>query len=134
MIKWSDRLSVGVADFDAAHRQLIAIIDRLFSAHRAAALSAQIESLLAELLRYADEHFEHEEDLLRQHGYPGLRDQEVAHQRFVASVLKIKRDWSNGESSETILKLAGLLKEWLLEHIVGMDRQYQDYLKQRGIS
>ena len=133
-LEWSERFSVGVAALDDDHKRLISIIDKLFTAHRDGTLSAEVSPILEELITYTDEHFEHEEDLLRQHAYPGLREQELAHQRFVTSVLKVRLDWNDGESEASVLKLAGLLKGWLVEHIVGMDRQFMDYLNQRGVS
>ena len=65
IVEWNERLSVGVAEFDAAHRQLIAVIDKLFSAYRAGTLAGQVQPILGELITYADEHFEHEEDCKR---------------------------------------------------------------------
>ena len=133
-LEWSERFSVGVAALDDDHKRLISIIDKLFTAHRDGTLSAEVAPILEELIAYTDEHFEHEEDLLRKYSYPGLREQELAHQRFVTSVLKVRLDWNDGESVASVLKLAGLLKGWLIEHIVGMDRQFQGYLNRRGVS
>ncbi len=133
-MRWTERLSVGVLELDGDHRRLIAIIDKLFSAHRDKTLPGEVESILEELIEYTDAHFSREEELLREHGYPGLKEHEAAHRRFVSSLLKIRLDWNDGATENADLKLAGLLKEWLVEHIVGMDRQYRDFLNQRGVT
>jgi hemerythrin-like metal-binding protein len=131
-LKWSERLSVGNAEFDADHQALIAIIDKLFVSHRQGGLREALPAILAELIDYADDHFEREEEVLRASGYPRLRDQEIAHQRFVAAVLDIRKTWDADKSEDVALRLAALLKEWLIEHIVGMDKQYTGYLAGRG--
>ena len=131
---WTDRLSVGVNDFDEEHKLILIVIDRLFTAYNDGTLVKNIGFIFDELIIYVDGHFRHEEDVLRQHSYPKLRDQEIAHVRFASSVVKLKGEWAQGKSQDTILKLAELLREWLVEHINGMDKQYTDYLNSRGIS
>ena len=133
-VEWCERFSVGVTELDEDHKRLIGLIDQLFSAYRDKTLSGEVDSILENLIEYTDAHFKHEEDLLRQHDYPGLHEHEAAHRSLVSALLKIRLDWNDGESESAVLKLAGLLKNWLVEHIVGLDRHYQDHLNQRGLT
>ena len=133
-LEWSERFSVGVAALDEDHKRLVSVIDKLFTAHSAGTVAGKVGAILDELITYTDQHFAHEEGLLRERGYPGLHDHEIAHRRLVTSILKVRLDWNDGESEATILKLAELLKTWLVEHIVGMDRQYQTFLNEHGVA
>ena len=133
-LEWSERFSVGVAALDEDHKRLVSVIDKLFTAHSAGTAAGTVDTILDELISYTDQHFVHEEGLLREHGYPDLREHEIAHQRLVTSILRVSLDWREDESATTILKLAELLKTWLVEHIVGMDRQYQDFLTEHGVA
>lgn len=76
---WEDSFSVGVALLDEQHRRVIEMINSLAEAR----LEREVLSeTLVKMLDYAREHFEAEEHLLAQHGYPDLALQRSEHLAF----------------------------------------------------
>ena len=71
-IIWTEEFSVGVKRLDEQHKRLIAMINRLMGAPRAKTRSERISDLLSDMTKYAQEHFQTEEDLMRQYDYPHL--------------------------------------------------------------
>src|SRR5512140_1057043 len=61
LITWKDAYSVGVAEFDADHRQLLDIINALHDAFEVGASPAQLEDICDELIAHTIVHFAHEE-------------------------------------------------------------------------
>ena len=132
-IEWNDKVSVGVKAFDDEHRQIFAAINKLYDAYSAGSDLDAIGYIIIDLLNYADEHFENEERVLRQFKYPYLRAQELAHQNFVKQIVDIKNNYLTYGDRSASLKIASLLRDWLIEHIMGMDKKYQDFVNARGI-
>ena len=133
-VEWRVKMSVGVAVLDDDHRHVIAALDSLFVAHRSGGDPERIAAIIDTLIDYADDHFEREEDMLRAHRYPGLRAQELAHQTFATALIRIRAEFKQSPSSAIDIKLATLLKDWLISHILGIDQDYKTFLSERGIS
>ncbi|MEI7608606.1 MAG: bacteriohemerythrin [Rhodospirillaceae bacterium] len=132
-IEWSDKVSVGVKGFDDDHRQIFDAINKLYDAYDAGCDHEIIGYIIIDLLNFADEHFETEERVLRQLNYPYIRGQELAHQSFVKQIIDIKNNYVTYSDRSASLKIASLLRDWLIEHIIGMDKKYQDFLNSRGV-
>ncbi len=133
VVEWSEKVSVGIKAFDDDHKQIFTAVNKLYDAYRDGLDNAFIGSIIKDLINFADEHFENEEKALRALNYPETRMQELAHQRFVKQVIDIKNNFQNYDNKNTSLKIASLLRDWLIEHIVGMDKKYQKFLNERGV-
>ena len=80
---------------------------------------------------YAKEHFQTEEALLLEHGFPGLEEHVREHDVFVARVMDMVFEPESAESGlEDVL---AFLVEWLVAHISGTDKKYGPYLNERGV-
>ena len=132
-IMWTDKFSVGVAQLDAQHKTLIAMVNRLLSSPEVTTRSETISDLLSDMTDYARTHFRTEEELMRQHGYPMLDEQIAQHRSFrkkavdfcTATTLAID------EIPDTMLNY---LREWLLEHILTVDMQYKPFFEEQGLT
>lgn len=72
-------------------------------------------------------HFANEEAMLRAMGYPGLPGQVTQHARFVADLARLSA--TAAPQSRVAL---GVLKDWMLDHVLGMDRAYTKWMNERG--
>ncbi len=128
LIAWGGHLSVGVPTMDAHHRQLVKMINELHAAFRQKRGSSVMLDLLKELDRYVHYHFQAEEELMEKAGFPGLAAQKAAHRHFLETVAAMRKRWESGDKS-VATELMRLLREWLVAHIVKMDKQYTPYMK-----
>ncbi|MBF0165681.1 MAG: hemerythrin family protein [Magnetococcales bacterium] len=81
------------------------------------------QSILDRLVTYTTTHFQYEERLLTQQGYPELATHMESHRRLIKRVGQfVERMTKNKENAG--YALLGFLKEWLTNHIQKEDRQY----------
>ncbi|OSM08650.1 putative Hemerythrin-like metal binding protein [Magnetofaba australis IT-1] len=117
--------SVGVEEFDAAHRKLLAVINLILLAESEGNLeTAQMAA--NELLLYTKEHFQQEESWMRHQGYSALADHAKRHEEMTSEVLAFRIEL-RGQREEVLSRLkthAPRFKKWLFDHIVRYDKMY----------
>lgn len=123
-IEWTNDLSVGVSSIDAQHQQLFKMADELFEAGKNGKSKEKIGDLLGFLDRYTKQHFKDEEAYMKSINYPGLAEQEKAHQAFVNELTKLKGEFDkSGGNIAVIIGANQMVVEWLTKHISGMDKK-----------
>ena len=129
---WDDTFTVGVAELDDQHRNLFRILEGLRRALEAAdGKEAPLKGLRA-LARDCSVHFSTEEGYMERFGYPGAVKQRVQHRLFAARLDHLLDRVQTGEevlSESTVDEL----RSWLLGHIVGLDREYADFFREKGL-
>lgn len=134
LIEWNEKLSVGVRQFDDDHQKLVLLLNGLFEDSLSGHAKEVIGIVLDELIHYARSHFAAEESLMREYGYPKLEAHEAEHRALIIRVLELREDYLAGANVSINLDLATFLKNWLVDHILGADRDYGRYLAPRGVS
>lgn len=132
LFTWDDKFSVKVSEMDRQHKRLFDIINRLHDEMKAGTASKSMPVIVNELLDYTKKHFGQEEQLMKKHNFPGLAEQESLHRKFVAEIEKVKQDIDSGKPVFAT-KTMTFLKDWLLGHIVGIDKKYSDFLNEKGV-
>ena len=123
-IEWTNDVSVGVSSIDAQHQQLFKMADELFEAGKNGKSKEKIGDLLGFLDRYTKQHFKDEEAYMKSINYPGLAEQEKAHQAFVNELTKLKGEFDkSGGNIAVIIGANQMVVEWLTKHISGMDKK-----------
>ncbi|MDR2868920.1 MAG: bacteriohemerythrin [Deferribacteraceae bacterium] len=122
-VQWSDTLSVKIELFDNEHKQLIAIINNLYSAQQQGRTLEAIAKTINELSGYAKTHFKHEEEYLEQINSPELNLQQEQHAAFIAKIDEFQSRYDEGTMFSAISMLA-YLSSWLVNHIQKVDSLY----------
>ncbi len=132
MLDWSDSLSVGVPEIDAQHRTLLERAAALQAAVAAREPAIRVEELFAYLQDYASAHFDSEERVMREAGYPGLQEHAMEHADFRRRLASLVPHWeSEGASTALTVALLGFLDHWLEVHVTTTDQRMGDHLRQR---
>jgi len=129
-LSWRKEYEVGVAQIDAEHRGLFALINAFHDACARDASGRETAKLLNRLVAYTERHFQHEERLMSDNGYPRLDGQRKQHSDLVASIFAINERLavdSARASAETVV----FIKNWLVEHIVKSDMDIGDFLRRK---
>lgn len=131
LIAWKAVYETGIVTFDTEHRELVAQINRLNDLLRKKQGDVALNEIFAVLENYTEHHFRHEERVMEQYGFPGLAEHQAAHQELRDRVaeMRARNDLDPGELAKELYRL---LRVWLLEHIVEMDKKYGVYLESRA--
>jgi len=132
-IVWDDSFSVGVTVLDTQHHRIIDMINLLLSEPDADVTSETLSDILTLITTYSREHFETEEGLLEQYGYPDLpahREQHVSF-RESAGAFCVATMGGHAAVPEHVLRY---LKEWWTHHILTTDMQYRPFFREKGIA
>jgi hemerythrin-like metal-binding protein len=120
-LPWSSEMVIDEGPIDGQHQQLVDGINQLYDQLHAG--EAQIAGLLDYLVIYVDIHFADEERLMQLSGYPDLEGHRDEHRLFTAQLDALSRAYHRGEA-KVDQKLMEFLKAWLINHIMGTDRDY----------
>ena len=132
LLAWSDALSVNIAQIDEEHRHLVSLVNRLYQSNRQGAARSVIAAVLDELVAYTANHFQTEEALFQQYGYPEREAHGQAHRQLVEKVQDFQQKFRHGVS-ELELSLLQFLKDWLINHIMKTDKRYTAFLNGCGV-
>ncbi len=132
-IEMLDGMLVGVSSIDDQHKELIYKINELHELIESEASRSEIDAIFDFLEDYVAKHFGMEEDLMAKHNYPD-RDRHMAkHKHFVEEFIKARdgyRAYTGSGIWPGIGAMEGLLKNWLVTHIMTIDKKLGKFLGQ----
>lgn len=105
---------------DRQHQQLLDMIDQINS-------STVDSSIFLRLTEYADNHFMLEEAYMEQAAYPDAREHIKAHNTFRLRLQSMVEDCDSYDDGVREM-LSLFLREWLMRHIMGVDKKLEKYI------
>jgi hemerythrin-like metal-binding protein len=130
---WKDTYSVGVKVLDDDHKKLIELANKFQTAYKYHTGEEFERQALTDLVDYTKYHFQREEDLMEEQGYPGLEAHKDQHRSMIAEVERFMKDYE-ARGHEALEGVANYLMGWLINHINGTDQQYGSFLNEKGIT
>ena len=119
--KWSKAHAVFLPEVDAEHRNLFRMAEELQQALRTGAEAARILDLVRPLAVAVEEHFAHEERLMRAASCPDAAwhkgQHDTARKRLAAAIAEIEA--GNIEETEDFIEFLG---KWFRDHMSLSDR------------
>jgi hemerythrin len=132
-ITWTEKMSVGVEVLDADHKRLIDLLNDLHDGIAAGHGTERLERVLDGLVDYVATHFAREEELFAKTVYPGAAEHIQEHRALTKLVKDVQARYNQGKFEALSLNIMNFLKDWLIEHIQGSDRNYKAHLNAMGI-
>ncbi|MDZ7642590.1 MAG: bacteriohemerythrin [Desulfurivibrio sp.] len=129
---WRDEYSVGIQEIDEQHKELVKMIDELYTAMVKQRGQEVLGDIMDRLAHYCDHHFAAEEALMQAHGYPYYQQHKEIHEKMSARVRALQHKVKAGGADLT-MPTSIFLKEWLDKHILGTDRKCAAFLLGRGV-
>lgn len=128
-IIWRDAMSVGQPTIDEDHKILFAIINDF----EASPDFAHAEQAARKLYKYTQEHFRREEALQQMMRYPDADAHRAEHARILDALTEVIRSHflnkdSQTDHAEAIARLTGLMRNWIVDHVMTTDRKLKPYL------
>jgi len=132
LVTWSDRYSVGIARIDSEHQKLIGLVNDLYAAMLEGRGKAVVDQVLHGMADYTQSHFVNEERLMRLHSYPGYEAHKAEHEKLTAQVKHLQEEARSGKTVVS-MEVMRFLQHWVVDHIVGVDKQYSAHLRAAGV-
>lgn len=121
---WRDSYSIGIASIDSEHQQLFKLAQEFFEADDKPLRT----DCAMRLFRHTREHFDHEEQLMRDLGYPDLSAHVQQHNHLIDKLNEVADKIAKNTLASIDLK--AFLTAWLVGHIVTFDTRLSAYVRQ----
>ncbi|OSM01723.1 bacteriohemerythrin [Magnetofaba australis] len=122
-INWQANYEVGVSFLDEDHKRLLNLLNKLIIAHDAQQPDQIMRRVLIDLCSYTQYHFAREEKYMQDTGYADLAAHEREHKELIEKLGGIKKQFEN-EGSAIIDDVIAFVKQWLVHHILEVDKHY----------
>lgn len=129
---WGSQYMIGVKQIDDQHQELVKIIGMLSDAVKENRGHEQLGELLDDLIDYTVYHFSAEEELMRAHAYPEYNAHLKEHEDLRNTVTELQREFKDGKATVTF-QTVQLLNDWLIHHILKVDKHLAVFLNVKGI-
>lgn len=131
-ITWKDQYSVGIESIDQQHKKLINLINMLQTTVDYSTGEAYEREALDEVVDYTKTHFAYEEGLMSKYGYPDLEPHKAKHREMIKQVEETLAEYEQNPDHAMQHSL-NFLKQWLIRHINGTDKEYSEFLRSKGV-
>lgn len=130
---WKPEYSVGVHRMDNDHRKLFRLLDALHDAIKQGRGDETIFRIVQELMDYTSYHFRAEEALLNKSNYKDYLRHKQAHLDFEEKLHEFRREIEKGNGIFVVNKVFNTVRDWLTQHILKVDKQYEAHLLETGM-
>ena len=131
-IQWTAKNKVNVKAVDEQHQKLFDILNRLHAAVVQGQEQGALFAILDELIDYTVYHFQTEEKLFLDHGFPGYEEHKAEHDKLTGTAVDLQAKLREG-SATLSFELLGFLHDWLMNHTLGLDQEMGPFLNARGV-
>ena len=125
MITLGKDMEVGVAKIDSQHKELIDRINAVTSMGLKSASKEETQKTLNLLGDYIVKHFNDEETLQKQAGFPKYEWHKGQHKTYIGEFEKLKKEFNlNGPSVDFTMALNNSIIGWIVKHIKSADVEF----------
>jgi len=128
-ILWNDYFSVNDEFIDLQNQKMIAIINDFYESIQKGSAVSATESILNRLVDYANIQHPYEEELMKSINYSELEAHQQAHVDLNTRLMNECQKYQQDHSTYPVHTLSTFLKEWLVNHIIGMDKKIEPFIK-----
>ncbi len=125
-IIWHTSNELGIPIIDEQHRGLVSTINSFHYLIKEGQGEEVIRPIIMTLVQYIEIHFRTEEPLMQKAGFPGYDDHIRLHRSLTTKTKRIAEEAVTKSNAYIALEF---LKDWWLDHINNVDRQYAPYLR-----
>lgn len=118
---------LGIEQIDSEHQQLVDLVQQLkLSINNQGHVRRSLAPIVARLLVQAPAHFDSEERLMADRGYPGLKEHRAKHQELDSQLRRFAAELLTDEAA-TARKIHSVVSGWLFEHILTDDLSFAEF-------
>lgn len=127
LLSWSPQYLIGNETIDSEHQELFRLVNAFHDHWMEKRERKEIAQVLNQLITYAQMHFQHEEIIMQNCGYPQLADHQFIHELMVDTIFKLRQSF---EEKDIHLEMDTMkfVRSWLVDHIANHDFLLRNYL------
>ena len=126
-ILWESSYGVGVTVIDEQHQKWFQIFNDFNEAVGNGQGQLLVLGTLKALSDYTRYHFSTEQDLFREYNFPQGYSHIEKHKEFIFTLNTLYKDFKKDDQMLSV-KAIGALKDWLINHILGTDKEFGEYV------
>ena len=132
---FNDNLLTGNNLIDDQHREIIEKINKLVNTCEGGTCQIESVKMLDYLADYTEKHFQEEEALQEEVGYPGLPEHKKRHDEFRKAVKELHEmlEEEEGPSPRFVQAVQENVIDWLYRHIKGFDCSVASYIHMKNL-
>lgn len=127
-IQWTANLSVGIPEVDREHQRFLSLVNDLVALIAEGKGKARIERQMRLILADAISHFEHEERLFLEYGYPEATRHATLHSQIRKRLFRMMGEIRATDPDSTWVDKAMQVRQVLVDHLLQEDAKYRGYL------
>lgn len=131
VVEWNINFVVGIKDIDQHHRQLVDLLNDSYAELKTGAGVEKIQSVVDELVKYADYHFSCEERLMMATSYPDFAEHKKEHDMFARQAVDFQEGFKDG--SVPAVAVLSFLSNWITHHILQTDVKFGMFVDSHNI-
>jgi len=118
LIDWSAASLTGLASIDETHQEFVELVNQLDATQD----KAEFIQLFAELVAHTEAHFQRENQLMDDSGFPAIAEHKGEHQRVLSEMEQFYKRSQRGLTPLGRAYIRDRLPEWFNLHLQTMDR------------
>ena len=132
-MEWSKDLALGIEAVDEQHRRIMGCINALDDAlhQQGPSRNEGIVNVLTDVADCTESHFDCEEEMLENAGYPLLQEHATEHEAFINGMNLYIRRLLAGE--DIAVELRDTLERWLVRHIKTDDANFIQHMQKADL-
>ena len=123
LVSWYKKYSVNNEELDNHHKNLFAILNKMYDSCLPSNSAECAASVIEELIEYTDYHFTAEEKYMADKGYKEIDEHRQQHRYFLDKLLGL-RNCEHKDDYDYKKEVMVLLGDWLLKHVTVEDKKY----------
>ncbi len=127
-IHWSENLSVGIPEVDREHQRFLSLVNELVAFIVEGKGKAKIERQMRLVIADTISHFEHEERLFLEFGYPEAARHAALHSEIRKRLFRTMGEIKTTHPDSTWVDKALQVRQLLVDHLLQEDAKYRGYL------
>ena len=127
LLDWRENFSIGIAEVDHEHRELIGLINSLHAALGDERGGERVEAFLGEIFADIAAHFALEERVMRERRYDALAEHKADHERLLDQLRDMMDAQAEGAELDDA-RFGGQLTEWFAGHFRTHDARFHQHL------
>ena len=127
LLSWNDQYLIGQSTIDDEHKTLFRLINDFHTHWSENRDRKDVARMLNQLIQYGELHFQDEERIMAQEGYPELESHRAIHEKLIIEIFKLNEELAD-QSRLLERDITKFLKQWLVDHIVHNDYEFRNFL------
>lgn len=125
--EWKSDYAVDGGRIDDEHKQLLNLANQVLAFTDPSRQADEVTDTVKQLFKYMEFHFDNEQGLMREAGYPEHEEHAQAHAKIISDMNNLLKTSSNLD--QLVVELKPAMRNWVVQHILDEDKKIAKYLK-----